>query len=221
MGPIYLATAVYKTSIRSEDRGPKMLGTTSRAVDAWPLPSVSPALSIDGTEPPWFDSRRWSPQARQAARTGARHTCTGLTLNMELTMSQADSAYTTSRSILPAGLALRRRQFVTGGAAAALAAAVTASRAASVAVPETADPILAAIEGHWAYLFRGANHPEGNPMNILSVDRALSIYGALADRSETKGAHEQLSKHPMKMYAESEKDEHRLTVHGLSYLRKL
>ena len=41
-------------------------------------------------------------------------------------------------------------------------------------------------------------------MNILPVDRALSIYGALADR-----------------YAEGEKDEHRLTVHGLSYLRKL
>jgi hypothetical protein len=62
-------------------------------------------------------------------------------------MSQADSAYTTSRSILPAGLALRRRQFVTGGAA-ALAAAVTAARAASVPVPEAPDPILAAIEGH-------------------------------------------------------------------------
>ena len=62
-------------------------------------------------------------------------------------MSQADSAYTTSRSILPAGLALRRRQFVTGGAA-ALAAAITASRAASVPAPEAPDPILAAIEGH-------------------------------------------------------------------------
>ena len=62
-------------------------------------------------------------------------------------MSQADSAYTTSRSILPAGMALRRRQFVTGGAA-ALAAAVTASRAASVPVPEAPDPILDAIEGH-------------------------------------------------------------------------
>jgi hypothetical protein len=67
---------------------------------------------------------------------------------MEKAMSQADSAYTTSRSILPAGLALRRRQFVTGGAAAALAAAVTASRAASVPVPKAPDPILAAIEGH-------------------------------------------------------------------------
>jgi hypothetical protein len=31
-------------------------------------------------------------------------------------------------------------------------------------------------------------------MNILPVDRALSIYGALANRSETKGARERLSK---------------------------
>ena len=58
-------------------------------------------------------------------------------------------------------------------------------------------------------------------MNILPVDRALSIYGALADRSETKGARERLSRHLMKMYIEGEKDEHRLTVHGLSFLRKL
>jgi hypothetical protein len=66
---------------------------------------------------------------------------------MEIAMSQADSAYITSRSILPAGLALRRRQFVIGGAA-IMAAAVTVSRAASVPVPEATDPILAAIEGH-------------------------------------------------------------------------
>ena len=58
-------------------------------------------------------------------------------------------------------------------------------------------------------------------MNILPVDRALSIYGALADRSETKGARERLSEHLTKMYIEGEKDEHRLTVHGLSYLRNL
>jgi hypothetical protein len=58
-------------------------------------------------------------------------------------------------------------------------------------------------------------------MNILLIDRALSIYGALADRSETKGARERLSEHLMKMYIEGEKDEHRLTVHGLSYLRNL
>jgi hypothetical protein len=58
-------------------------------------------------------------------------------------------------------------------------------------------------------------------MNILPVDRALSIYGALADRPETKGARERLSKHLMKMFIEGEKDEHRLTVQGLAYLRNL
>jgi hypothetical protein len=58
-------------------------------------------------------------------------------------------------------------------------------------------------------------------MTVLPVDRALSIYGALADRSETKGAREQLSRHLMKLYIGGEQDEHRLTVHGLSYLRDL
>jgi hypothetical protein len=58
-------------------------------------------------------------------------------------------------------------------------------------------------------------------MNILPVDRALSIYGTLANRSETKGARERLSKHLMKMYIGGETDEHRLTVEGLSYLRNL
>ena len=56
-------------------------------------------------------------------------------------------------------------------------------------------------------------------MNILPVDRALSIYGALADRAETRGARERLSKHLMKMFIDGEKDEHRLTVHGLSFLQ--
>jgi hypothetical protein len=58
-------------------------------------------------------------------------------------------------------------------------------------------------------------------MTVLTVDRALSIYGALADRPETKGARERLSRHLMKMVIEAETDEHRLTVHGLSYLRDL
>ena len=58
-------------------------------------------------------------------------------------------------------------------------------------------------------------------MNMLPVDRAPKIYSALADRSETKGARERLSKHLMKKYIEGEKDEHRLTVEGLSYLRNL
>jgi hypothetical protein len=58
-------------------------------------------------------------------------------------------------------------------------------------------------------------------MNILPVDRTLTIYGALANRSETRGARERLSEHLMKMYIEGEKDEHRLTVEGLSYLHNL
>jgi hypothetical protein len=58
-------------------------------------------------------------------------------------------------------------------------------------------------------------------MNTLPVDRALSIYGALADRSESKGVRERLSKHLMKRYIEGERDQHRLTVEGLSYLRTL
>jgi hypothetical protein len=49
-------------------------------------------------------------------------------------MSQADSAYTTSRSIFAAGQVLRRRQFVTGGAA-ILAGAITASRAERLPAP--------------------------------------------------------------------------------------
>ena len=58
-------------------------------------------------------------------------------------------------------------------------------------------------------------------MNILPIDRALSMYDTLANRSETKGARERLSRHLMKLYIGGEKDEHRLTVHGLSYLREL
>jgi hypothetical protein len=68
---------------------------------------------------------------------------------------------------------------------------------------------------------RGLKLFRDNPMNILPVDRALSIYGALADRAETKGARERLSRHLMKMVIEGETDEHRLTVHGLAYLRDL
>jgi hypothetical protein len=58
-------------------------------------------------------------------------------------------------------------------------------------------------------------------MNTLPVDRALTIYGALANRSETKGARERLSEHLMKMYIAGEQDEHRLTMEGMSYLQNL
>ena len=57
-------------------------------------------------------------------------------------------------------------------------------------------------------------------MNTLPVDRALSIYETLADRSAIKGTRG-VSKHLMKIYLDGEKDTHRLTVHGLSYLREL
>ncbi|WP_316227771.1 hypothetical protein [Bradyrhizobium sp. SZCCHNR3015] len=62
-------------------------------------------------------------------------------------MSQADSAYTTSRSIFPGGPSVRRRQFVTGGAA-VLAGIISPSRAESVRVSTAPDPVLDAIEGH-------------------------------------------------------------------------
>ena len=58
-------------------------------------------------------------------------------------------------------------------------------------------------------------------MDLIPVDRALSIYETLADRSAIKGTRERLSKHLMKIYLEGENDPHRLTVHGLSYLRDL
>jgi hypothetical protein len=56
-------------------------------------------------------------------------------------------------------------------------------------------------------------------MNTLPVDRAIRIYTTVANRSETKGARELLSKHLAKKYIDGEKDYHRLTVEGLSYLR--
>jgi hypothetical protein len=62
-------------------------------------------------------------------------------------MSQADSAYTTSRLTFPAGPRLRRRQFVTGGVA-ALAGAITASRTENISVMGGSDPIFDAIESH-------------------------------------------------------------------------
>jgi hypothetical protein len=58
-------------------------------------------------------------------------------------------------------------------------------------------------------------------MKMLPVDRALSIYGALADRSEPKGVRDRLSKHLMKRYVEGERDPHRLTVEGLSCIQAL
>jgi hypothetical protein len=58
-------------------------------------------------------------------------------------------------------------------------------------------------------------------MLTLPVDRALRIYGTLADRSEIRGTRERLSRHLMQKYIDGEHNEHRLTVEGLSYLRQL
>jgi hypothetical protein len=58
-------------------------------------------------------------------------------------------------------------------------------------------------------------------MNTLPVDRALRIYGALADRAEAKGVRERLSEYLRKRYIDGEQDQHRLTVEGLSYLQVL
>ena len=57
-------------------------------------------------------------------------------------------------------------------------------------------------------------------MKILPV-RALRISGALADRAETRGARESLSRYLMKLFIDGEKDEHRLTVHRLTFLQNM
>ena len=107
-------------------------------------------------------------------------------------MSQADSAYATSRSILSAALALRRRQFVVGGAAAALAAAVTASRAASVSVPEAPDPILAAIEDHRRHFealrrLLAEQDAAERELRRASKGRRAALEARLADLCEAEG----------------------------------
>jgi hypothetical protein len=54
-------------------------------------------------------------------------------------------------------------------------------------------------------------------MNI-PVDQTLAIYGAIADRIEPKGVRDRLSRHLMEKILQGEKDEHRLRVHGLTFL---
>ena len=58
-------------------------------------------------------------------------------------------------------------------------------------------------------------------MNTLPVDRALAIYGTIANRQEQKGMRDGLSQHLRKVFLAGERDPHRLTVHGLSYLQRL
>ena len=58
-------------------------------------------------------------------------------------------------------------------------------------------------------------------MDTLPVDRALAIFGTIANRQELKGARDRLSQHLWEVFLEGEHDPHRLTVHGLTYLQKL
>lgn len=58
-------------------------------------------------------------------------------------------------------------------------------------------------------------------MNMLPIDRALNIYSALANRPEPRDVRGLLSAHLMKFYLDGETDQHRLTVHGLSYLQSV
>ena len=58
-------------------------------------------------------------------------------------------------------------------------------------------------------------------MDTLPVDRALAIYGTIANRCERKGTRDRLSQHLWKVFLEGEHDPHRLTVHGLCYLQEL
>jgi hypothetical protein len=55
----------------------------------------------------------------------------------------------------------------------------------------------------------------------IPVDQALAIYSAIADRTESKGIRNRLWKHLMEKIIEGEKDEHRLTVHGLAFLQNV
>jgi hypothetical protein len=58
-------------------------------------------------------------------------------------------------------------------------------------------------------------------MNTLPIERTLAIYSTIANRSELKGTREYLSRHLQKVFLEGEHDPHRLTVHGLTYLKAL
>ena len=110
---------------------------------------------------------------------------------MELTMSQADSAYNTSRSIVP-GLALRRRQFVTGGAA-LLAGAITASQAEIVPAPAAPDLTQHAIEGHrqvFEELRRLLAEQDAAERQLLRSPRGMraALEGQLALLCEAEGS---------------------------------
>jgi hypothetical protein len=57
-------------------------------------------------------------------------------------------------------------------------------------------------------------------MDIQAVDRAIDIYGALSGHAEAPDIRAKLSKHLDELQNSGETDYHRLTVHGLTFLRE-
>ena len=56
---------------------------------------------------------------------------------------------------------------------------------------------------------------------IIPVERTLNIYAAIADRNEPEGIRDRLFRHLVRKVIEGERDENRLTVHGLAFLQRV
>jgi hypothetical protein len=55
--------------------------------------------------------------------------------------------------------------------------------------------------------------------NMMAAERALTTYGALAKHSATQETKRDLTLHLRRLYESGERDQSRLTVLGLSFLR--
>jgi hypothetical protein len=69
-----------------------------------------------------------------------------------------------------------------------------------VAIAAPPESYFAKRSGALSLTIRRLKSSRDTPMNTLPVDRAMRIYSTLANRFETKGARERLSKHLMKKY---------------------
>jgi hypothetical protein len=58
-----------------------------------------------------------------------------------------------------------------------------------------------------------------NEIAVPAIMRALSIYGALSKHGSNKETRQDLAKHIVRLCDRGERDQNRLTVHGLTYLR--
>ena len=55
-------------------------------------------------------------------------------------------------------------------------------------------------------------------MDNQFVDRTITIFETLADRSQPKGARQHLAQHLDQLYGNGEHDMHRLTMKGVAFL---